>query len=424
MPGARYRGRGPEQARAHHGPAHRVLERAAHARDERHRAAGRPADDHAPVHGGGGAFVRAKASRPFFLYLAHSMPHVPLFASPGFAGRSRRGLYGDVIEELDWSVGQVLDTLRELKLEDRTLVFFSSDNGPWALFDEQGGSAGPLRGAKGGTFEGGMRVPAIFRWPGTIPPGVVTDLGATLDLLPTIAALTGARARRARARRLRPRAGAARAGAKPASARLLLPGRAALRPASGGAQGALLHPPRVRRGHGSRSRPAARLRPGPGPGERYDIASRHPEVVARIRKIASDHARTSSRSRINSFGRRRATRCGIADTRESSPSSASSGRLHILLRSRHVATQHPPVRQSESRFPRMLNRDANYSSALGVRSHRWMQLEPCCAHPYSKCADFFDRAIHSSPNGVTTFQPCPRSRHASVRLVFRDPGKP
>ena len=136
-------------------------------------------------------FVRNNRNRPFFLYLAHSMPHMPLFRSKEFAGRSQRGLYGDVVEELDANVGRLLDTLRQLRLDKKTMVVFTSDNGPWMLFNEQGGTAGLLRGAKGGTFEGGMREPTIFWQPGTIRPGVVTDTGSTLDLLPTIAALVG-----------------------------------------------------------------------------------------------------------------------------------------------------------------------------------------------------------------------------------------
>jgi arylsulfatase A len=136
-------------------------------------------------------FIREKHDRPFFVYLPHSLPHIPLFASPRFRGTSSRGLYGDVIAEIDWSVGQVLDTLRELKLEQHTLVVFSSDNGPWLNFQTHGGSAGPLRAGKGTTFEGGQRVPTIFWWPGTVEPGVVTDLGSTLDLMATFAALTG-----------------------------------------------------------------------------------------------------------------------------------------------------------------------------------------------------------------------------------------
>lgn len=137
-------------------------------------------------------FIRASKDKRFFLYLAHTMPHVPLFASSQFKNRSLRGLYGDVVEEIDRSVGEVLDTLRQLKLDRRTLVVFTSDNGPWLIFNEQGGSAGLLRDGKGSTWEGGMREPALFWWPGTIAAGVVRDLGSTLDLLPTCAKLAGA----------------------------------------------------------------------------------------------------------------------------------------------------------------------------------------------------------------------------------------
>lgn len=138
-------------------------------------------------------FIRVKQDQPFFVYLPHSMPHIPLFVGEKFRGKSPRGLYGDVVEEIDWSVGQVLDTLRELKLEQNTLVVFSSDNGPWLTFETHGGSAGPLRAGKGTTFEGGQRVPTIFWWPGKVAPRVVTELGSTLDLMATFAALTGAK---------------------------------------------------------------------------------------------------------------------------------------------------------------------------------------------------------------------------------------
>ncbi|QDU98970.1 sulfatase family protein [Lignipirellula cremea] len=137
-------------------------------------------------------FIRANKDRPFFVYLPHSMPHIPLFASEESRGKSKRGLYGDVIEEIDGSVGQVLATLRELDLEKNTLVVFTSDNGPWLSFETHGGSAGPLRAGKGTTFEGGQRVPTIFWWPETIEPGVVSELGSTLDMMATFAALTGA----------------------------------------------------------------------------------------------------------------------------------------------------------------------------------------------------------------------------------------
>ncbi len=136
-------------------------------------------------------FIRSNRGRPFFLYLAHSMVHVPLFASAEFEGKSRRGLFGDTVEEIDWSVGRILDTLRELGLDDQTLVVFTSDNGPWLTYDDHGGSAGGLRMGKGSTWDGGMREPTLFWQPDLVKPGIVRDLGATLDLLPTFAALAG-----------------------------------------------------------------------------------------------------------------------------------------------------------------------------------------------------------------------------------------
>ncbi|MDP1560982.1 MAG: sulfatase-like hydrolase/transferase [Pirellulaceae bacterium] len=138
------------------------------------------------------AFIRQHKAEPFFVYLAHNMPHIPLLASDDFQGRSPRGLYGDVVEELDFQVGRLVQTLREEGLAEKTLVVFTSDNGPWLSFQLQGGSAGPLRAGKGTTFEGGQRVPTVFWWPGTIPAGTtVTDMGSTLDLMATVATLTG-----------------------------------------------------------------------------------------------------------------------------------------------------------------------------------------------------------------------------------------
>ncbi|MBK8977278.1 MAG: sulfatase [Planctomycetes bacterium] len=141
------------------------------------------------------AFVErcAEAKRPFFLYLAHPMPHVPLHVSEARRGRTERGLYGDVIEEIDWSVGELLATLDRLHLADDTLVLFASDNGPWLSYGDHSGSAGPLREGKGTTFEGGVRVPFLARWPGHIPAGrVQREPLMTIDLLPTIAGLLGA----------------------------------------------------------------------------------------------------------------------------------------------------------------------------------------------------------------------------------------
>ncbi len=138
------------------------------------------------------AFMEANREKPFFLYLAHTFPHVPLFVSEYFKKRSLRGLFGDVVEEIDWSVGRILENIKKLGIEKRTLVIFTSDNGPWLTYNEMGGSAGLLRGGKGGTFEGGMREPALFWWPGWIQPGVITDMGSTLDIFTTVCNLAGA----------------------------------------------------------------------------------------------------------------------------------------------------------------------------------------------------------------------------------------
>lgn len=138
-------------------------------------------------------FIEKNKAQPFFLYLAHSMPHIPLFVSEEFRGRSKTSLYVDVIEEIDWSVGEVLKALEKNNLDKNTVVVFTSDNGPWLLFKTHGGSAGPLRAGKGTTFEGGQRVPTVFWGPGIVSPGVIDQMGATLDLLPTFASLSGAK---------------------------------------------------------------------------------------------------------------------------------------------------------------------------------------------------------------------------------------
>jgi arylsulfatase len=133
-------------------------------------------------------FIEKNKNKPFFLYLAHSMPHVPIAASKKFNGKSERGLFGDVMMEIDWSVGEILSTLRKQGLEKNTLVVFTSDNGPWLTFGNHAGNSGGLREGKGTSWEGGQKEPCIMRWPGKIPAGTVcSKLGATIDLLPTIA---------------------------------------------------------------------------------------------------------------------------------------------------------------------------------------------------------------------------------------------
>ena len=140
------------------------------------------------------SFIERNRERPFFLYLPHSMPHVPLYVSEKYRGRTEQGLYGDVIEELDWSVGEILRTVSRQGLDRRTVVIFTSDNGPWLPYGNHAGSSGGLREGKGTAWEGGVRVPFIARWPGRIPAGVVSRAPLmTVDLLPTLASLAGAR---------------------------------------------------------------------------------------------------------------------------------------------------------------------------------------------------------------------------------------
>ena len=137
-------------------------------------------------------FIREHREQPFFLYFPHTAVHVPLHPGEKFRGKSANGTYGDWVEEIDWSVGRVLDTLRELKLDERTLVIYTSDNGPWLKQGHDGGTAGPLRGGKGTTWEGGVREPTLARWPGKIAAGSVCDaVAANLDLLPTLVKLAG-----------------------------------------------------------------------------------------------------------------------------------------------------------------------------------------------------------------------------------------
>ena len=140
------------------------------------------------------AFIAKNRDRPFFLYVPHVMPHVPIFASEKFKGRSGRGLYGDVVEELDWSVGEIMATLAKHELDRNTLVIFTSDNGPFLSYGNHAGSAGPLREGKLTTWEGGVRSPCVMRMPGTVPAGRMCDEHvSTIDFLPTFARWTGAK---------------------------------------------------------------------------------------------------------------------------------------------------------------------------------------------------------------------------------------
>ena len=132
-------------------------------------------------------FIESNIDKPFFLYLPHTMPHVPIAVSEKFLGKSKQGLYGDLMMELDWSVGEIIKTLKKNNILENTLVIFTSDNGPWLNFGNHAGSTGGLREGKGTSFEGGQRVPTVMMWPNVIPKGkIANQLSSTIDLLPTI----------------------------------------------------------------------------------------------------------------------------------------------------------------------------------------------------------------------------------------------
>jgi arylsulfatase A-like enzyme len=231
-------------------------------------------------------FINENKEKPFFLYLAHSMPHIPLYASKKFEGKSLNGIYGDVIEEIDWSVGEVLNTLRKQKLHQKTIVLFTSDNGPWEVFKTHGGSAGLLRGAKGGTREGGMREPAIFWGPGNVKSGVVQEMGSTLDVLPTFASLAGAKSPDDRA-----------IDGYDLSDVLLNHGKSPRKGMFyfGGAQLSAVrsgnYKAQFREENGINPKPLAKpelYHLGEDPSEKYDLAAEHPEIVERLAKLGEE----------------------------------------------------------------------------------------------------------------------------------------
>jgi arylsulfatase A-like enzyme len=236
-------------------------------------------------------FIRQNRDRPFFLYLPHNFPHVPLFASEKFKGKSRRGLYGDVVEELDASVGEVLETIRELDLADNTLVIFTSDNGPWLTRNLEGGSAGLLRGGKGSTWEGGMREPTIAWWPGTIPPGgVSSELGCTTDLLATICAIVEVPLpadRTLDSLDLRPVL--LGTGESPRKSLLYYRGRQLMAARLGPWKAHF----QTQDGYGQ---PKPELHDPPllfhlehDPSERFDVAKDHADVIVEVRKLVAEH---------------------------------------------------------------------------------------------------------------------------------------
>jgi len=235
-------------------------------------------------------FIREHNSQPFFVYLAHSMPHVPLFASQRFQGRSLRRLYGDVVEEIDWSVGRILQTLRDLGIDKRTLVFFCSDNGPWLIFDQLGGSAGLLRDGKGSTWEGGMREPTIFWWPGTIRPAVVHELGSTLDILPTFATLAGVPVPKDRTLDgvdISP--ALLGTGPSPRKVMFYYRGQQLYAVRKGMFKAHFITQPAYGKGRKEEHDPPLLFHLGEDPGEKFNVADKYPEVIAEIRKLVQEH---------------------------------------------------------------------------------------------------------------------------------------
>jgi len=248
-------------------------------------------------------FIKRNRAKPFFIYLAHPLPHVPLGASQEFAGKSQQGLYGDVMMEIDWSVGEIIRTLRNLNLDNNTLVIFTSDNGPWINYGNHAGSTAGLREGKGTTFEGGQRVPCIMWWKGTIPAGTVTSrLVSGIDILPTLAEATGAPlpAKRIDGVSLLPLM-LGDLSATPRSTFYYYYRRNSLEAVTDGHWKLIFpHPGRTYEGF----QPGNDGKPGKvnenyqferglydlrrDPGERYNVMESHPEIVERLEALASE----------------------------------------------------------------------------------------------------------------------------------------
>jgi arylsulfatase A-like enzyme len=238
--------------------------------------------------------IQANREKPFFLYLAHNMPHIPLFAGAAHAGKSPRGLYGDVVEEVDWSVGQVLDAIRAAGLEKNTLVVFTSDNGPWLIHNENGGSAGLLREGKGSTWEGGMREPAIFWWPGRIAAGSVSrELACAMDLFPTALKLGGAEVPTDRpidGVDLSPLLFGTGPGLRQTFVYYRDTEAWAIR--KGPWKMHVITRSAFGKDAPEKHDPPLLYRLDHDPSERFDVASKHPAVVAELRKLLAEHEAT------------------------------------------------------------------------------------------------------------------------------------
>jgi len=242
-------------------------------------------------------FITRSKDGPFFLYLPHTAVHTPVHPGAAFAGKSANGRFGDWVEEVDWSVGRVLDTLRELKLERNTLVMFTSDNGPWLIKGADGGSAGPLRGGKGTTWEGGVRVPTLAWWPGKVAPASACDaVAGTIDFLPTFAKIAGGAAptdRKIDGKDIAPLL-LGRTKESPHEARYYYAGYK-LQAVRVGPWKLAIAPQSEGRKKGDDMVPASLDKPrlynlDADIGERNDVAAAHPDVVTRLKALAQKMA--------------------------------------------------------------------------------------------------------------------------------------
>ena len=261
------------------------------------------------------SFIQKHKDGPFFLEVAHNMPHVPLHVSSKFAGKTQRGLYGDVLEEIDWSVGQVLSAIKSNGLEDNTLVIFTSDNGPWLIYGDHAGSAGPLREGKMTSFDGGVRECCIMRWPGKIPAGkVCREMAWSMDILPTVAKLAGGEAPKDRiidGRDIWPLMSGAEGAKTPHEAYYVYWGRELQAVRSGNWKLHFPHnyahpdPP----GKGGKPGKSVTLKIGSSLfdlstdlGEEHDVAAQHPDVVKRLEELAARARADLGDSRLKMAG--------------------------------------------------------------------------------------------------------------------------
>ncbi len=302
-------------------------------------------------------FIYRNKDNPFFLYVPHSMVHVPLAVSEKFAGKSEQGMFGDVMEEVDWSVGEILAALEDNGLDDNTLVIYTSDNGPWLNFGNHAGSAGPFREGKGTAWEGGVRVPGIMKWPGKIAPGRTTEaMATTMDILPTIARITGARLPEMKIDGMdisnvlfsdtasSPRdefwyfyEGGLRAVRK-GKYKLMLTHRSrsyeGVEPGGDGFPGPYNYP----------DVPQALYDLENDPGERTDVSDQHPDIVGHLLAIA-DRARAELGDHLTDAEGREVRPCGRIGTMDSIPNLASGSKICL---------KNDPVRRYKANGPASL----------------------------------------------------------------------